>query len=104
MILTYRNKGGLKMSENSETQKKSNSNLVSGILLLALLLIMTITSPTKSSHIQAYRSTSTITSQLGNFLEGEQDNYGNLFVGSYFKKGNYFSVGVFGKVFVIKSK
>ena len=72
------------------------------IAIVALIVVMVLTSPDKDSHAKEYMKSSSISSKIMSLVK-QNNYYGNLFVLSYYKRDGYFAIGAFGKVFVVSS-
>lgn len=72
------------------------------VAIIALLVVMALTAPDKDSHFEEYMKSSSISSKIMSIVK-QNNYYGNLFVLSYYKREDYFAIGVFGKVFVVSS-
>ena len=70
--------------------------------IIILVIAMDLTSPGKDKHFDEYLKNSSLSSKVMNAVVG-QEKFGNLFVLSYYKRDDYFSLGLFGKVFVLNS-
>ena len=66
------------------------------IVLVVLLAAMFFTNPKEDKHVEKYKETTSLVNQgIGLISTAE---YSNFFVLSYYKKGDYSSVGTFGLV------
>lgn len=75
---------------------------ISFLAIIVLAIVMAFTSPNKKEHFTEYLKSSSISSKVVNAVMGSE-NYSNLFLFSYYKRDDYFSLGLFGKVFVLNS-
>ena len=72
------------------------------VVVIVLAVVMAFTSPDKDAHFEEYLKSSSISSMVVNAVKGNE-SYTNLFLLSYYKRDDYFSLGLFGKVFVLQS-
>jgi len=68
------------------------------IVLVILLIAMFFTNPTQEKHVEKYTASTSLSAQVGDFVSFAQGEYSNLFIFSYYKRGDSSSIGVLGMV------